>query len=370
MRRKLLSVLLALCLAAALVPALSAGAQAASSYTVNGVTVPVAGYEEGAVSTNCRTFAGTIYEILWGETFTSYRGTSDDLLRDVAAGSDRALTAENVKKYISAAALGATIRIGDDIDGNDSQGTKMHSQILVYKDENGFTVYEGNISGGYVRLKYFTWEGYAQSWSAYKYFKYIKWPGAAAYGAASGTFADVSASAWYYGAVKAAVESGLVNGRAEGLFIPEGTLTWAEAVKLAACLHQRYYAGAVTLENGEGTAWYAPYVSYARTNGILTQTPGDYGAAITRAQFAGLLYRSLPASEYTVLNAVADGAVPDVNLYGTYGRQIYALYRAGILSGADGEGCFSPTLAIRRCEVAAVLWRMIEPAARLSFTLD
>lgn len=368
MRRKLLSLLLALCLAAAFTPLLTGGALAAS-YTVNGITVPVSGYEEGAVSTNCRTFAGTIYEILWGQSFTSYRGTSDDLLREVPAGSERALTAENVKKYISAAALGATLRIADDIDGNDSQGTRMHSQILVYKDENGFTVYEGNISGSYVRLKYFTWEDYAQSWSAYKYFKYIKWPGASAYGTESGTFADVSASAWYYGAVKAAAESGLVNGRADGLFIPEGTLTWAEAVKLAACLYQRYYDGAVTLENGSGAAWYSPYVSYARANGILAQTPSDYNAVITRAQFAALLCRSLPASEYAVINTVADGAVPDVNLYGTYGASIYTLYRAGILSGTDGAGYFSPTLAIRRCEVAAILWRMIEPSARLRFTL-
>lgn len=95
------------------------------------------------------------------------------MLKDVAVGSSRAITAENTKKFITAAQLGAVIRITDDINGDDSQGTEMHSMILVYKDANGLTIYD-SLSRG-IRLKYFTWSNFASTFSEYKYFKYIKW---------------------------------------------------------------------------------------------------------------------------------------------------------------------------------------------------
>lgn len=156
--------------------------QGAGSYTANGVTLPLKGYGNGAPSygkANCRAFAGMVYKKIWGTTFTSYRGTNDDMLRNVPTGSARAITVENVKKFISAAALGATIRITTDIRGNDVYGTNLHSQILIQKDDKGFTIYDSIDSQ--IRVKYYTWEAYVASYGKYKYFKYIKWPDAPAY---------------------------------------------------------------------------------------------------------------------------------------------------------------------------------------------
>ena len=156
-------------------------AGAATTYTVTGangaVTLPLPGYGPGAGSTNCWAFAQMVYKAIWGVNFSGVRGTKDDLLCNVPAGSARAITAENTRNFISKAALGATIRITTNIDGDDTNGYYKHSMILIGKDDDGFTVYEGSINGR-VRIKYYTWSEFANGYfgSHYGYFKYIKWP--------------------------------------------------------------------------------------------------------------------------------------------------------------------------------------------------
>lgn len=163
-------------------PTATVEVQGAKTYQANGVTLPLKGYGNGSASygkSNCRAFAGMVYKQIWGTTFTSYRGTDDDMLREVPTGAARAITAENVEKFISAAALGAAIRITNDIRGNDVYGTYLHSQILIQKDAKGFTIYESIDTC--IRIKYYTWEAYASAYQKYKYFKYIKWPKAPKY---------------------------------------------------------------------------------------------------------------------------------------------------------------------------------------------
>ena len=50
-------------------------------------------------------------------------------------------------------------------------------------------------------------------------------------------------SDWFYNDVKTAVELGLVNGRSETTYAPSDNLTYAEAIKLAACMNQLYTKG-------------------------------------------------------------------------------------------------------------------------------
>ena len=122
-------------------------------------------------------------------------------------------------------------------------------------------------------------------------------------------FTDVPAGAWYATDVNKAVALGLVNGKSATTYAPNDNLTYMEAVKLAACMHQKYTTGAVTLKNG--TPWYQPYVDYARTNGIITK---DYAWEITatRAGYMEIFARALPNAALAPINSVADGAIPDV----------------------------------------------------------
>ncbi|MGN1001861.1 MAG: S-layer homology domain-containing protein [Oscillospiraceae bacterium] len=182
-------------------------------------------------------------------------------------------------------------------------------------------------------------------------------------------FKDVTREDWFFSDVVNAYERGLVNGMTASTYVPGGELTVAQAVKLAACMHQLYHSGAVTLENSSQGQWYDSYVAYARTNGILSGDFADYNAAITRRDFVELFYKALPATEYTAINSIPDGAIPDVAMSDPAARQIYAFYRAGILTGYEDHS-FGADSTIVRSEVATILNRMFDSTARRSFTIE
>ena len=127
--------------------------------------------------------------------------------------------------------------------------------------------------------------------------------------AANLPFTDVPASAWYYNDVKTAYESGLLNGKTASSFAPEDNLTYAEAVKLAAAMNQKYLTGSVTLTNG--SPWYQSYVDYCKAQGIIVRDY-DWTAPATRAGYIEIFARALPESALGPINTIADNAVPDV----------------------------------------------------------
>jgi hypothetical protein len=176
-RKKAASVLLVFAMVLAVLPGFSNKVMAADTYIIQGVTLPLAKYPDGGRSygrNECWAFAAMVYKTLWGQTFSVYRGTPDDILRDVDTGDARAITAENTKKFIEMAPLGSNIRIADRVNADDSTGRAMHSQILLQKDDNGLTIYESITPR--IRIVYYTWEQYAEKHAKYKYFKYIKYP--------------------------------------------------------------------------------------------------------------------------------------------------------------------------------------------------
>lgn len=52
-----------------------------------------------------------------------------------------------------------------------------------------------------------------------------------------------------------------------------------------------------------------------------------------------------------------------------YSAEIYAFYRAGILTGSDAAGTFHAASNIRRSEAAAILNRMFDASTRQRLTL-
>jgi hypothetical protein len=183
--------------------------------------------------------------------------------------------------------------------------------------------------------------------------------------ASTQVFTDVSPDDWFYSDVMNAAALGLVNGATPTTYAPDSSLTIAEAIKLAACMHQKYRTGQVTLQSGAKN-WYDSYVAYAEENNIIKagEYAGKYGQYATRAQYVMIFYPALPSTDYVDANPVADGAIPDVKLSDSYGGVVYAFYRAGILAGTDAKGAFAPASNIKRSEVAAILSRMMDHSSR------
>lgn len=181
-------------------------------------------------------------------------------------------------------------------------------------------------------------------------------------------FYDVDSDDWFYESVKSAWEQELIDGVTARYFKPERSLTVAQAVKLAAALHQKQSVGFVTLQNG-GTHWYDNYVNYAVANGLIeaayqSKSAEAMNAAVTRAEFVHILSKLLNAGTINTVNNI-----PDVKSGDAYADEIFAFYRAGILTGSDRLGTFHPESSLKRSEAAAILVRLYDATQRQYITL-
>ena len=180
-------------------------------------------------------------------------------------------------------------------------------------------------------------------------------------------FTDLKEGDWFYKDVMYAYGIGLINGKTATSFAPNDNLTYAEAVKLAACMYQLHMNGKVTLTNGS-PQWYSSYVSYAKTNGIIGKDY-DWNAPATRAGYMEIFAKALPNDALPAINTVPDGKIPDVPMTHASAAAIYKLYRAGIVQGVDAARNCNPGANIKRSEVAAILTRMMDKTARVKFNM-
>ena len=130
-------------------------------------------------------------------------------------------------------------------------------------------------------------------------------------------------------------------------------------------------AGSESFDQSIGGKWYQVYLDYAYNNGIISRAyfNGDVTRDATRAQFAEIFAKALPDEALAEINSIADNAIPDVPMTASYAQYVYKLYRAGILSGGDAKGTFSPASYITRAEAAAIVSRMAESGNRVTFAL-
>lgn len=180
-------------------------------------------------------------------------------------------------------------------------------------------------------------------------------------------FTDVTVNDWFYDTVASAYEFSLVNGDSDTTYNPNGTMTVAEAVTLAARMH--------SIEKGDGEAekiatmssgtyWYSNYVDYAVKEGFLKEGQfADYEAAIKRHEMVSLFAAALPETCFETLNYVTH--IPDVTSDDAYFEDLLLFYNAGIVMGNDIYGTFNPDSNITRSEVAAIVDRIADISHRL-----
>jgi len=176
-------------------------------------------------------------------------------------------------------------------------------------------------------------------------------------------FTDVKEADWFYSDVAGAYQTGLVNGKTETEYKPNDNMTYAEAIKLAACMHQYVEDGEVSLKNGD--PWYQTYVNYAKDNGIISKDY-NYNDNASRSGYMEIFANCMELPE---INYIEEGSIPDVKSTAAFAPAVYKLYRAGILTGVDADHNCNPYDNIKRSEVAAILTRMMDEDARKEFTM-
>ena len=208
-------------------------------------------------------------------------------------------------------------------------------------------------------------------------------------------FTDVPDGAWYASDVENAYLLGLINGKAPDKFAPDDNMTYAEAVKLAACMHQNAADGKITLKNAGplylslqidpqtdeaalrlGSQWYRSYVDYAYAERIIERGRDyDWDAPVTRADYIAMLSgiieprKHIPQYDLHVINNVPEGSVPDVPITHPQAFHIYLMYRLGIVEGVDNDFRFAPDSNLKRSEAIVFASRVLDPEKRIRFTV-
>ncbi len=183
-------------------------------------------------------------------------------------------------------------------------------------------------------------------------------------------FSDVSTEDWFCDSVETVSKAGLMIGIGKNRFAPDADITLAEVYTIAARLHAIYFTGSAEAadeyDNPPDKPWSYGYVKYCMDKGIMPGEPGDVAQPASRVECASLLARAMSDKELTPINAIADNAIPDLSLSPDKpnAADVYKLYRAGVLTGMDSAGTFYPESRIRRCEVAAIVARLIDPERR------
>ncbi|HZJ76997.1 MAG TPA: S-layer homology domain-containing protein, partial [Oscillospiraceae bacterium] len=113
-------------------------------------------------------------------------------------------------------------------------------------------------------------------------------------------FTDIDSAKWYYGSIVSVYENGLINGRAEEIFDPEGSITREEMAKIIGkVLENNYYKEQDKEElnkfedNTSISPWAEKGTATATYNGIINGDNGNFKPRknATRAETAVMLYR-------------------------------------------------------------------------------
>ena len=167
-------------------------------------------------------------------------------------------------------------------------------------------------------------------------------------------FADVATDAYYYDAVKWAVEKGITNGVSETLFGPDQACTRAQIVTFL-----WRAAGSPEPKSGSSfadvatDAYYAKAVAWAVENGITkgtSETTFHPDETCTRAQGVTFLYRALGKL------AAAQAGFTDVAADSYYADAVNWAAENGVTKGIS-ETLFGPDGSCTRAQIVTFLYR-------------
>ncbi len=169
-------------------------------------------------------------------------------------------------------------------------------------------------------------------------------------------FRDVSASDYYYDAVKWAAEKGITSGTSADLFSPSAPCTRAQMVTfLWRAAGSPNVGGALTFTDVADSAYYAPAVRWAASVGVTSGTgagrfsPDD---PCTRGQMAAFLYRWQQSPAASGSNPFTD--VADSDYY--YAAVLWA-YQKGVTQGVSASA-FAPSAPCTRGQMAMFLYQL------------
>jgi len=171
-------------------------------------------------------------------------------------------------------------------------------------------------------------------------------------------FTDLGSVFWAEEAITKLYQKGIVSGRSETSFAPDASVTRAELVKmLVVALGLQAGAAETAFDDVDASAWYAPYVSAAVANGLITgDENGNFhpNQPVSRQDAATILYRSCGKQ-----NSVQKADFADGDAIAEYAKEaVNYMFSQGIINGM-GNGEFAPLTSLSRAQLAKMIYLMI-----------
>ena len=156
----------------------------------------------------------------------------------------------------------------------------------------------------------------------------------------------------------------LLGGTGENVFVPDGIMTQGMLVlalgQLAGIDPAAYPS--VQFSNADAAAYYAPYVEWASSKGIISTGEKTFtpDAAVTREEMAVMMKQYAAVLGYTLPIAREAEIFTDNNrITGSMKSAVQAMQQAGVMN-SKGNHLFAPKDTVTRAEAAAILRRFVE----------
>ena len=172
-------------------------------------------------------------------------------------------------------------------------------------------------------------EGIAMSGDAYTFGK--------APGGEPLPFTDVAESDWFYSFVKQMYTKKIISGMTATTFVPNGTLTYGQALKLL--------VAAIDTDVGNASSghWASNYLAKAKEKGWVDGDV-DLDGKITRLAFCQIAAKAKGLTEQPAANPFTD----------TTDTAVLALVNAGVINGMS-ENTFAPANTLTRAQIAKII---------------
>ena len=172
-------------------------------------------------------------------------------------------------------------------------------------------------------------------------------------------FTDLGTAEWAIEPITNLVKKGVISGRSETIFDPDGLITREEYAKMLVL------AFGLTAENAScdftdvpEDAWYYEYVAIAAKRGVVNGIGnGNFGvgSTITRQDMAVMTYRAAMATGKAMDMINEEITFADNADIATYAAEAVAvMQRAGIINGMGGN-TFAPTGTATRAQAAKIM---------------
>jgi len=178
------------------------------------------------------------------------------------------------------------------------------------------------------------------------------------------SFGDIQRLKWAVDRIVALAARGIVQGVGSDRFAPERELTRAEFIRmLVNALELKATGAEPTFSDVKASDWYYEALTAAWQLGIVSGYPdgtAGVGQRITREEMAAMVARAAKAANVELALVQEKASFADAAKISTFARQaVTQLQQAGIINGTGG-GQFSPKTFSTRAQAAVIIYNIID----------